>query len=129
MEESQHTHRGLWASVRRVTDTCFSTVQNRVELFAVELQEEQQWLIATLLWVGAAIFFCALAIIMITAMIILLCPEPALPYVLGGLCLVYIWLAVNAVFGLKRQLKEKAPAMSETIAELKKDLAWLRSRH
>ena len=128
MQESEPASRGLWASVRRIMDTLLSTVHNRVELCALELQEEKQWLIATLLWVGSAIFFCGLALLMVTATVIFLCPAEARPYVFGGFCLLYISLAVFSVITLVRQIRDKPPPMAETVSELKKDIAWFRAR-
>ena len=128
MEESEPPSPNLLASFRRIADTVLSTLQNRVELFAVELQEQKFWLISTLIWTAAAIFFGVLAVTMVTVTVVHLCPAKARPFVLVGLCLVYIVLAWRAVTGLKRQLNAHSPPMAETLNELKKDVAWLKSR-
>ena len=41
----QDHHTGVFASLRRVCDTALATVYNRVELVAVEMQEEKERLI------------------------------------------------------------------------------------
>jgi uncharacterized membrane protein YqjE len=64
MAEGDHSG-GLFSSVRRVADTCVSSVHNRVELLAVELQEEKIRLVRLLLWTGAALFAAFLAITVI----------------------------------------------------------------
>lgn len=119
---------GVLASIRRMVETVLSTVQNRIELFATELQEEKCWLIATLLWAAAAVFFCGLAILSVVGTVIYLAPESARPWVFGGFSLLFLYLAINAVVGLRRSLRDKPPPLSDTIGELKKDIEWIRPR-
>lgn len=119
---------GLLASLRRMAETALRTLQNRVELFAAELQEEKSWLIATLLWTAAVVFFGGLAIIFVVGTVVYLAPESARPWVLGGFTVLFVYLAVNAVVGLRRSLRDKPTPMADTIGELKKDLDWIRSR-
>jgi uncharacterized membrane protein YqjE len=127
MDESEHSS-GLLASLRRMAETALRTVQNRVELFAAELQEEKSWLIATLLWAAAAVFFCGLAIIFVVGTVIYFAPESARPWVLVAFSVLFVYLAVNAVVGLRRSVRDKPTPMSDTIGELKKDLDWIRPR-
>jgi uncharacterized membrane protein YqjE len=127
MDESEHSS-GVLASLRRMAETALRTVQNRIELFAAELQAEKSWLIATLLWAAAAVFFCGLAIIFVVGTVIYFAPEGARPWVLGGFCVLFVYLAVNAVVGLHRSVRDKPAPMADTIGELKKDLDWIRPR-
>jgi len=126
MAESEQS--GILASLRRMAETVLSTVQNRIELFATELQEEKSWLIATLLWAAASVFFCGLAIIFVVGAVIYFAPERARPWILGVVCILFMYAAVSAVVGLRRSLRDKRPPMADTIGELKKDLDWIRSR-
>ena|SRR5687767_1154487 len=119
---------GVLASVRRMAETALRTAQNRIELFAAELQEEKSWLIATLLWAAAAIFFCGLAILFVVGTAIYFAPESVRPWLLGGFSVLFIYIAVNALVGLRRCLRDKPPPMADTLGELKKDLDWIRSR-
>jgi uncharacterized membrane protein YqjE len=128
MDENEPPASGILASVRRMVETSLSTVQNRIELFAFELEEEKLRLISTLLWVAAAVFFGVLAITLVVLTIVFLSPDTVKPYVLIGLSLVAIVLAIRAVSGLRHELKDKAPPLSDTVSELKKDIACLRSR-
>lgn len=127
-EPSRTSGTGLFASIRRLGDTALATVQNRVELLAVELAEEKRWLVETLIWTGAALFFCGLALLTITATIVFLVPANARPVVLIGLCVLYSAVAVFAVTKVRARTKDKEIPLSSTVGELKKDLAWLRSR-
>lgn len=128
MSENSPSPEGILASVRRMAETALRTVQNRVELFAVELQEEKCWLISTLLWAAAAVFFCGLAIIFVVGTVVYLSPENARPWVIGGFALLFVYLAINAVVGLRRSMQNKKPPLSDTVGELKKDIEWIQSR-
>jgi len=128
MDGGEPSSAGAGGPVRRIVGALLGTVRNRLELFAVELQEEKQWLLSTLLWAGAAIGFGFLAFALVTVTIIMLCPDGARPWVLVGFCVVYLWLTINAVVMLRRNFKDRPPPLSETIAELKKDIAWIRSK-
>jgi len=128
MSEDEQSSSGLFASFRRLTDTLVGTVHNRVELFALELQEEKCWLIATLLWAGASIFFGILAVVSVSITIVWLCPESARPYALVGLSVLFLLLTAGAISGLRKLIKEKPGPLSGTLTELKKDIQWIRSR-
>jgi len=125
--QSEAAAGGLLAHVRRLMATLLGTIQNRIELAGLELQEEKVWLIQTLLWVAAAVFFSACAFALVTITLVWLSPPGARPYVLIVLCVGYITLAIAAYRGLRRQLLEKPPVLNDTVAELKKDIQWLRS--
>ena len=119
---------GILGSVRRAAEIALRTVQNRIELFAAELQEEKSWLIATLLWAAAAVFFCGLAILFVVGTAIYFAPDSVRPWLIGGFSVLFIYIAVNAVVGLRRSVRDKPPPMADTLGELKKDLDWIRSR-
>ena len=128
MPENSQTPEGILASVRRMAETALRTVQNRVELFALELQEEKCWLISTLLWAAATVFFGGLAIILVVGTVVYLSPENARPWVVGGFALLFVYLAINAGVGLRRSLENKKPPLADTVGELKKDIEWIQSR-
>lgn len=53
MAEATGAKPGVWASLKRMLDTLLATVQIRVELFAVELQEEKCRLVEAMLCAAA----------------------------------------------------------------------------
>ena len=125
---SEHEQSGLLASLRRMVETALGTVQNRVELFAIEIQEEKCWLISTLLWSAAAIFFSGIAILLVIGTVLYLVPDSARLWVSIGFTIVFSYLAINAIVGLRRSLRDKRLPLSDTIGELKKDIEWIRSQ-
>ena len=126
-EQATHAS-GLFGSVRRVAETTLETLRNRIELFAVELEEEKHWLVSTLLLAAASIFFGSIAVLVITALVVLLFPESARPWVLAAFCLFYLGLAVAAGQGLRKKLHHKTPPLSGTVGEIKKDIEWIRNQ-
>ncbi len=118
----------LLNSARRIVDTLLCTVRNRVELLALEVQEEKWRAVVLLAWAAAALFFAFTAAIVVTITIVAFAPSEARPFVLLGFSVLYLFLAVLAVIGLKRQLRDRPAPLSDSIAELKKDIAWFRSR-
>ena len=59
MTDSDRTSNGLFASARRLLDGGLATVENRLELFSVELKEEKLRLLELLLLTAGAVFFAA----------------------------------------------------------------------
>jgi uncharacterized membrane protein YqjE len=119
---------GLFGSVRRVADTCLSSVHNRVELFAVELQEEKLRLIRLLLWTGAALFASFLAVTVMTIAIVLVVPPENRSVVVIGFAVFYAIVSIVLSLKLRSDIRNAPPPLAETTAELKKDLECLRSK-
>ena len=120
---------GLFSSVRRVADTCVSSIHNRVELLSIELQEEKNRLVRLLLWTGAALFAAFLAITVITIGIVMLFPEDKAKFALIGFGLVYALAAVVIAVKLRGEVRNAPPPLADTLSELRKDLQSLRSRN
>ena len=128
MAEGDHSG-GLFSSVRRVADTCVSSVHNRVELLAVELQEEKIRLVRLLLWTGAALFAAFLAITVITIAVVMLVPDDKQKLALIGFGVVYALVAFVIALKLRGEVRNAPPPLADTLSELKKDLQSLRSRN
>ena len=128
MAEGEHSG-GLFSSVRRVADTCVSSVHNRVELFALELQEEKIRLVRLLLWTGAALFAAFLAITVITIAVVMLIPDDKQKIAISGFGLLYGIVAIIVALKLRSEVRNAPPPLNDTLSELKKDLHSLRARH
>jgi uncharacterized membrane protein YqjE len=116
---------GIFASLRRLSDSGLALLQNRVELFSVELEEQKIRLVRLLVLVAAAVFMANTAVLVLTATIILVVGDKARVPVMICLSLVYLGGATAAVFALRKEIKESPPPFDGTIAELKKDRSWL----
>jgi len=119
---------GLFSSVRRMADTCLSSVHNRVELFGLELQEEKLRLMRLLLWTGAALFASFLAITVITIAVVMISPQENRNVVVSVFGIFYAIMAIVLSLKLRSEVKNAPPPLADTTAELKKDLDALRSK-
>ena len=125
MENSQRPAPGLFGSLRRLGETFLGLIHNRLELFALECQEEKHWLIVAWLWCAAAIFFGASAVLLVALCLVYFTRPPARGFVLLGLCLLFIALAIGAVVKLRSHVQPRKP-FSSTLREVEKDIARLR---
>ena len=124
MAETGDSAGGFFTSIRRLLDTVLATLQNRVELFAVELQEEKYRLVELLLLVGAALFLGALGLALLIAVGIFLVPENwrlAVTAALGAACLTGM-----IVIALKLKKLLERPSFENSIDQLKKDARSLK---
>ncbi len=119
---------GLGSSARRLADNALAAVQTRVELFALELREEKTSAIELLIWVCTALFFAMMAVIVVTASVILLFPAEGRVYAAAGFAFIYTLAAIWAFTRLRNRLKHQEPPFAETINEFRKDREWLQPK-
>jgi uncharacterized membrane protein YqjE len=116
------TNHGLFASAKRLADLTLATAHNRVELFAVELQEEKcRFIQAVLLTAGAiAVGIGALCLATIT-LVVLFWESGRIPVlcVLSGLFIAASFFLVRAL----RKCLAGGPGFKSTLTELEKDRA------
>jgi uncharacterized membrane protein YqjE len=117
----------LLASVKRLLLTAAATVRNRVELLAVELQEERLRLVNVLLLAAAVVVFGLLTLVMLTFTVLLLAGEEHRVAVAAAITGLYLLVALGAFWRLRTRLKNWR-AFSATRAELQKDCACLKDR-
>ena len=129
MAETEPPASSLFASARRLLDTSLAAVQNRLELFAVELKEEKCRFVEILLWASAAILLGVMAVTMITFTIVFLFWDSARQLVLVGFCAVYLIGAAVAFLGLKKRLKDRPLPFADSLSEIKKDRECLQPRN
>jgi len=128
MSQTEPPARGVFDSLRGLCDAALALLQNRLELFAVEVQEEKARLLRTVVLAAGVLFLAGVAAVMVTISIVLLVGESARLPVLIALTLVYVLAAVGAWFALRKHLCSAPPPFRGTISELKKDRDWLSSR-
>lgn len=109
-------------SLQRLGDRALGAMQTRLELFAIELQEEKCRFVQTMLLTSAVITLTGTALILLTLTVVVLFWESARTAVLCGLTLLYGVTAGLACWRLFRHLSAGA-AFRGTLAELAKDRA------
>jgi uncharacterized membrane protein YqjE len=128
MAEDQPPGSGLLESLRRLCSNGLALVQNRIELFAVELQEQKVRLVKTLLLTALTVFLGNTAVLVLTATVVVLVGEEAFKFVLIGLSLFYSLAALAAGLLLRRELRSAPPPFADSMSELKKDCECLNPR-
>lgn len=117
---------GLLESVRRFGRTGLAVLENRAQLFSVELAEQKARLVRVLVLAGAAIFLANTALLTVSATIVVVVGDKARVPVLIGLSLVYILASLWAFVALRKELRSAPPPFQDTISELKKDSECLK---
>jgi uncharacterized membrane protein YqjE len=115
---------GLFASAKRLADLVLAAGHNRVELFAVELQEEKCRFVQAILLTAGTIALGVSALTLVTITLVLVFWDRGLVPVLCALSMLFIigagWLAQAL-----RKCLLSGPGFKGTLGELRKDRACL----
>jgi uncharacterized membrane protein YqjE len=125
MVETNHKSPSLATLFGRLSRVALRGLQNRVELLAVEWQEERLRIAELVAKAIAMVLLTTMGALLLTATIIFLFPPAARIYVTAVLALLYLFGAAGAWAGLKASLKREP--FSESIDQVKKDRVWLES--
>jgi len=129
MAASEPKPGGMIDSAKRVGESALALLQNRLQLFAVELQEEKYRAIQALIWLLIALTLIFLGVAMgVGTLAVLVWIQWGVP---GLASLTLLLLAGGAVVLaiMWNRLKSAGTPFSGTIQELKKDGEWLRGKH
>jgi len=129
MEPATPASAGFLHSLRALGDGLLATVQDRLELFSVELQEEKFRLIQIFVWISAAVFTGMMAIMFASLTLVYLFWASARLAVLGGLTIVYTGALVALVIALRRFIARQPRPFSATRQEIGKDRACIRNEN
>ena len=118
---------GFLGSFRTLGESLVAALQDRIELFSVELQEEKFRLIQIFVWISAAVFASVMTIAFASITLVYLFWESARLAVLGGLTLLYAAGVVAIVVAFRRYLARQAKPFAATLQELGEDRTCIRS--
>jgi uncharacterized membrane protein YqjE len=105
----------------KLIDSIFASLEWRIKLFSLELQEEKYHLIKAVFWVAGIIFCAALGLIFLTLTIVYLCGEAHRALVLSVISAVYLASLVVLVWRFKKYLHDRPAPFSATLDELRQD--------
>jgi uncharacterized membrane protein YqjE len=115
----------LVEAARRLGGDLVGTVQDRVELLAVELQEEKLRLTQMFIWASFVVFAGIMALTFGTLTIVVLCGPDARAAVLVAFALLYGGAAVGLVLAFRRFLRRQPLPLQASLEELQKDAACI----
>src|SRR6185436_323791 len=109
MAEGEQPQAGVVESLRRLCDSFLAQLQTRVELFAVELQEEKARLVRVVVIAAGVFFLAALAVVMVTITIVWLAGPDARAPLLIGFSVLYIAAAIWGILALRKLVLHTPP--------------------
>ena len=112
---------GLIASLRRLLGTLVEILQTRLEILAVELEEEGGRLRDLLLYAVVALVFLGFGLLLLTLFVVVLFWESYRLQVLAAITILYLALGVGAALMLRYKLKTRPRLFAATLGELGKD--------
>ncbi len=118
---------GFVDSFRVLGASLLGSLEDRLELFSVELQEEKFRLIQTFVWISAAIFTGIMAIAFASLMLVYLFWESARLTVLLGFTLTYTAAFIAMVVAFRRFIARQPKPFAATRQELSEDRTCIRS--
>jgi uncharacterized membrane protein YqjE len=116
----------ILAAAGRIMSTLVAMVGTRLELAAVEFQEDARRLLGYLAWSLLAVFLAAGSIMLAALFVILLFWDT---YRLQAVAAMAAVLAIGAgliVMSVRSRLNAQTPLFADTLAELRKDVEYVR---
>ena len=129
MENGRPASSGFLGSLRALGDGLLATVQDRIELVSVELQEEKIRLIRIFVWICAAVFTGVMAITFASITLVYLFWESARLAVLGGLTVLYSGALLVIMIAFRRYLARQPKPFAATLDEIGDDRACIRNKN
>jgi len=117
--ETRHQLPSLGGLARRTFATGLGALENRLELFMVEMQEEKGRILGLILVGVGALFLAMMTMLLLTGTIIFLVPEEYRLYAAIGFTVLYLAGTIAAIFSVKGMLK-RVP-FSESMSQVRKD--------
>lgn len=128
MDTSEKTPQGMVEALRSLGAGLVGTVSDRLELFAVELQEEKFRLIQLFIWISATVFAGVMAVSFASLVLVYFFWESARLAVLVGLTFFYLVLFCSFLMLLRRFISRQPVPFATTRKELVDDLTCIQPK-
>jgi uncharacterized membrane protein YqjE len=128
MSETPQSEDGLLAPVTRLLKTLVNLLENRLELFLVEVQEERVRLVEALLLAVAGGVAALMTLILITLTVVVIFWDSHRVLVLVLFSLAYATATAVAFRKLRARLN-RWQAFTASLHQIKKDRAWLEKQN
>jgi uncharacterized membrane protein YqjE len=114
-------------SVGRLGATLVDMLQTRLELAAVEMEEESRRLLGYLLLSLLALFLFGIAMLMVALLIVIVFWDSYRIAAAGTVAALFLGAAAYVALKVKLGFDSKPRLLESTIAELKKDINYIRN--
>jgi uncharacterized membrane protein YqjE len=120
---------GLLGSFRNLGESLLASLQDRIALVSLELEEEKFRLIQVFFWISAILFSGAMAVTFASLTLVYLFWETSRLAVLGGLALLYSAAFVCIIVAFRRYLARQPKLLAATLQEIREDRQCIRARN
>jgi len=117
---------GVLAAAGRIAANVVAMIGTRLELAAVEFQEDARRLLGYLAWTLLAVFLAGGAFMLVALFVIVLFWDDYRLQAIGGMAVLFAAVAGLIVMKVKSGLNKQATPFSTTLAELRNDVAYIR---
>jgi len=117
---------GFLAAGGRIAATLVAMAGTRLELAAVEFQEDARRLLGHLAWTLLAVFLAAGALLLAALFVIAIFWDTYRLQAVGGMAVLFGLVAGIIVMKVRSSMNAEAPLLSATLAELRNDIDYLR---
>jgi uncharacterized membrane protein YqjE len=121
----ERPEKGLFPSLQRMFTTLVALAETRLELVAVELEEQLQRALDLLLWSIAALFLGSLAILLLAVMVIIAFWDSHRLLAAGLVTGFFAVAAVVAMLVARQLLRTRPRIFAASISELQRDSSAL----
>ncbi len=128
MDDPAPSGSGFTASLAELGDNLLGTLQERIELVSIELQEERCRRVGLIIWMSAAIFAGVMTLSFATLTIVYLCWDGARLGALAGFTMLYGAALAWVIVMLRRSFAQPRP-FDATIKTLKEDRECIRKQN
>lgn len=119
---------GFVEALRTLADNALAAVESRVQLIALEVQEEKLRLVRTFIWISAVVFTALFALAFGSIAVAVYFWEQARVVVFVSLALGYGLVFLLLVLGFRRFTARQPTLFSATLEELARDRACIRTQ-
>jgi uncharacterized membrane protein YqjE len=116
----------ILAAAGRIAATVVAMVGTRLELAAVEFQEDARRLLGYLAWTLLAVFLAGGAFMLVALFVIVLFWDDYRLQAIAAMAILFAAAAGLILMKVKSGLNKQASLFSSTLAELRNDVAYLR---
>lgn len=126
MNPADSTSQGILGSLRTLGDGLLATVQDRVALVGLELEEEKLRLIQVVAWIAAAIVTSVMTLAMASVTLVCIFWQSARLAVLLSLTGLYAALLVVVLIWLRRLFARQPRPFAASLTEIEEDRRCIR---
>ena len=117
--------RGLFAALRQLLSTTLALAQVRLALLGSEIEQEKLRLVDALLWLGLALIFLGVGLVLLCGLVIIWLWESHRLLSLGVLAALFLVSGVGLCFASRQRLQSPGGLFSASLSELARDRAGL----